>query len=276
MVALLEVFTQHIIVKSGEEAPILTSATISDSTAATGNFQKIGLHVENRNHQAISGAKVSFQLAKDTSKIFRTVITNRAGNCQILISKDNVDSYSDLILAKIEYKNDKKDEYIFLPVKEHPRITFFPEGGYLVNNVPSKVGWEVTAIGDVPLQTSALLYANGKIIDTITTDRLGLGAFPILPINNTVYSVKLIGPFGDTSYQLPRALNNTPVLSIKNAVVNDTLNLKVSSATRQSITVLVHNYKQIFYATPVKITNNGRILNFVLKDVPRGLAEVTV
>ena len=73
--------------------------------------------------------------------------------------------------VQVQYKAENKDIGINLPAKEKSvSVNFYPEGGNLVNGISSTVGWEVKSAAGAPLWVNALLYENGKVIDTISTN----------------------------------------------------------------------------------------------------------
>jgi hypothetical protein len=177
--------------------------------------------------------------------------------------------------VQLQYKGDIKELSIALPITPRPAIvSFYPEGGNMVNNIQSVIGWEVKNTAGKPLGTSALLYRDKKVIDTIKTNSYGLGSFQLRTEPGISYFVKLYKQ--DSLYKLPPALAHGPAISLPKALVNDTLIVNIKSIQHEKLYLVGHNYKQTFFITPVIMSGPDKKIKLIIKDIPKGLTQLTL
>ncbi len=139
------------------------------------------------------------------------------------------------------------------------------------------VGWEAKVGDRSPLKTTAILFKDNYPVDTIETDSYGMGRFKLIPLIGSIYTVKLASKdFRDTVFKLPDILSKGPAITIANALANDTLKIRLTSKFPTTATVLVHDYRQLFYSFQTEPTVTGKNILIVLKNVPKGLATVTL
>ncbi|RZL18358.1 MAG: hypothetical protein EOO96_27545 [Pedobacter sp.] len=130
-------------------------------------------------------------------------------------------------------------------------VKFYPEGGNLVNGLPSTVAWEVKDQQNRPVAVKAFLYQNEKAIDTIETSSYGIGKFRMLPHTGLNYTLKLIhDKLVDSTYKLPNAIENGLVLTLTEAVVKDTLRVNLKTNLTQQIFIRLHNFRESFLNIP--------------------------
>ena len=122
-----------------------------------------------------------------------------------------------------------------------------------------------------------MLYKDNTPVDTIETDGYGLGKFRLVPLQGSLYYVRLLGKsFGDSVYRLPPIIARSAVVTLSKAIADDTLKVKLTSKYPETVTVMVHNYRQVFYTFKVETNAAGRMVSIDLKPIPKGLATVTV
>ncbi|RZK39756.1 MAG: hypothetical protein EOO90_17420 [Pedobacter sp.] len=159
-------------------------------------------------------------------------------------------------------------------------IRFYPEGGDLVEDLMSRVSYEALFADGRPSTVKLQLLDNGVVKDTLTTDSAGAGVFVIIPKRNHVYSLRPIGTTNQASqklYELPPALTKGMVLSLHNAVANDTLSVtiqsSVDSAVYLSIINLLSNDAQI---SPLINLSNANKIQIPLNNIYKGLNTLTI
>ena len=159
------------------------------------------------------------------------------------------------------------------------RVKFFPEGGHLVNGLPSIIGWEATTADGTPVALTATLYENGTAIDTLETNEVGTGVFHLTPSSDANY--RLIVKAGlflprDTGFTLPAVAQKGIVLHMDNAVADDTLRFDLLGNIPQQVKVLVHNYREAFASFETTAIPKGKPVGIALKALPKGIATLTV
>jgi hypothetical protein len=272
------VFIQPVTVKGTSQLSYTASLLLKDTdriAPATG--RKVLLVAEAPGAGLISGAKVSYYLGDKTNPIMAgTVKTDAAGQYLFTIPTKGITLANNVLQVKVSYGGEVKDIKLALPVQKNvPVVKFYPEGGNLSDGITSVVGWEVKNREGSYYAAKGTLYKDDKPVDTVSTNVYGMGKFSLQSNQESHYYVKLADN-PDSAYNLPKILSNSPVVTIVNSIVNDTLRLVVKNKLPAKFYVLVHNYQQTFASFPVQADAGGKTINVNLKDVPRGLAEVTI
>ncbi len=214
-----------------------------------------------------------------------TSITDKNGLCLLSLKAVGYTAgTSAIICAKIKYKG----EFLFLEKMMEPEVPstmlglhFFPEGGYLINQLPCRVGVESITDNGEPLAAKEVLYKNSIAIDTITTDAQGLGAFVLIPDINAVYSVKVLqAPPGVTlrtqGYALPKILPTGVAIHLPSAIANDRVSFQIYSRGHKQIKMMVHNFQQVFEVDSFPPGPGIRNVLLLLDKLPKGIAAITL
>ena len=198
---------------------------------------------------------------------------------QLLI---NLPSQNNLIDPNlyVNLKTAKETSLISMAIpqpKSKAVVKFYPEGGNLVQDVYSNVGWEVKDQQKMPVALKAFLYKNDAVIDTIETSSYGIGNFKLLAEKNAKYTVKLEhNGLLDSTYLLPKALTDGLALSIIEAVAKDTLKITIRANKPHNLTIRVHNFRESFLNFPLDMVYNNRTIKIPLTSVPKGLATILI
>ena len=127
------------------------------------------------------------------------------------------------------------------------------------------------------MAVSGLVYQDKNIIDTIKTNGYGMGKFTLTPVAGSNYYVRLYAVNKqDTLYKLPTALTQGPVITLQQAVVNDTLMVTIHDEQHKKLYLIGHNYKQLLFAMPVIMAAPNKKLRIIIKKIPKGLTQLTV
>jgi len=272
------VFIQPVTIKSEDQQRYTASLNPIDTSLAAAQ-QKVMLLVGfTGGGPPPSSVPATYYVGNIARPVLTGFIKTKAGQYVFNIPSKLLSQGNNTLHVQIQYKGEDKELSLALPAVQKPAIVgFYPEGGNLVNNIQSIIGWEVKSAAGEPLQVNALLYENKKAIDTITTNSYGLGKFNITPKAGSSYAVKLYGiNKQDTLYQLPVSITQGPAISLPQAVVNDTLTVSIKDNRNEKLYLIGHNYKQLLFATPVNMTVNSKRIKFIIKDIPKGLAQLTL
>lgn len=182
-----------------------------------------------------------------------------------------------------EYKKELINFRLDLSMKERPQvkyksvdISFFPEGGNLVQGVWSKVAFRVRAekepFPDIKLKVYS---ANDKLIDTCSVMHDGMGWFRYCPSKKNGY-VRFMYKGKNYKFDLPNCAEKGVCMSLTPAV-NDTLAVSLhrdSEARVDTFTVGIIAGCRPYQALNV-ITNDKKVnLEFPLADIPGGVAQL--
>jgi len=274
------VFTQPITVKNTNEISYKATLLLEDtSKIAPEAGRKVLLVTNAAGMKLVSGATVKYYLGdKQHPIIAGTVKTDAAGQYLFTIPAKDITLGNNVLQAQITYNKETQIVKLALPVQQNiPVVRFYPEGGNLADGIASIVGWEVKNNEGVPYALRGVLFKDGQPIDTLITNSYGIGKFALLPQRQSRYYVKLIlADNPDSVYNLPKILINQPVITMANAVADDTLRFTIKSKLPATYYVLVHNYKQTFFSFPVQVAAGERKVKILLTGVPKGLAEITI
>ncbi len=272
-----DIFIQPITIKEQPSRTFFASLKLLDTTKTPdSDGQKVVLKMENLAHQPIAGATVSWIIGDmEDRKFWGTVKTDKDGKYVFSIPRNQIIKGKNVLNVSAIFLSDVRNIKIVLPiVARQLNVKFYPEGGELVNGIQSFVGWETKTANGAPLKIKGVLYKDEQAVDTILTDQYGMGKFKFTPAVRSAYTVKIIND--DSNYVLPRILPTGAVLSLKKAVLNDSLQMTLISNCPQKYLVVVHNYKQVFYSFPIEGDATGKLINVNLQDLPKGLSAVTV
>jgi len=268
-----DIFVQHITLANTNELTFKVSLSLDTINVDSAN-RKIILDVLTKYGRPVADAKVNYIIGK----INGNAQTDNEGKCFIISPICEINADNSILKAKIQYNKDEQNINLAIPFENNQvNVKFYPEGGYLIHATASWVGWEVKTGDGTPLKVKGILYKDDLPVDTIETDSYGMGRFKMIPMNGSLYKVKLLlKRFNATVYKLPTIIPKGAAISITDALANDTLKIKLTSKYSKAVTVLVHNYRQIFYSFPVRATAVGKVVLIDLKNVPKGLATITV
>lgn len=157
-------------------------------------------------------------------------------------------------------------------------VQFFPEGGYLVSGLESKVGFK--AINDLGLgiDIEGNIFDNKKkIVSTFNSRHLGMGTLGFTPEDGKKYVAEIQTADGkDHRFDLPEALESGYVLSVVENRDNQ-LKLRISSTLPDPmVMVACHMRGEVIYRGQVRLANGSRTIDVPMNDVPSGILHITL
>jgi hypothetical protein len=270
------IFTQQVTIKTGHEQTFNASLNPLD-TGATAANQKVMLLVNFMNEKSPpSSVPVTYYVGDSRKPVTTGAVKTALGQYIFNIPSNLLSAGNNTLNVQVKFKTEVQDLSMALPVlPQPPQVNFYPEGGNLLNGVVNIVGLEAKTAGGAPLGTEAALYEDEQVISTAITNGNGLGKFAIIPKQGKKYRVQLNAGNINKIYSLPDAVNG-PGLSVKRAIVNDTLLVDVyNNDPLRKLYLVGHNYQRSFFETPVGSSLNKR-LKIILTDVPRGIMQLTL
>jgi hypothetical protein len=267
------VFAQSITLKTNIQPPLKANIKLSESEV-TGQKNQVLISVTSKDDRfLIKPTKISYVYG-NTKKIAKTDVSG-----QLLVElPPQANSLDPNLYMKLV--NEKDSAFLSLTIPQKKRtaiVSFYPEGGNMVSGLPATIGWEVKDRQQMPIALKAHLFKNNNPIDTIETNSYGIGKFRIVPDTKSVYSIKLLhSGLADSIYLLPKALDKGVVMTVSNAIVQDTVNLIFKTNSHRRFTLLVHNYKEDFVNIPFDMEYNNKSIKIPLNDVPKGLLTITL
>ena len=177
------------------------------------------------------------------------------------------------VLAQDKIDPNKK---VLIPVRiNRPQdvdVQFMPEGGALVEGLPSHIGFKVVGEDGKGIDVDGTVTDNnGNTMAEIKTTHNGMGTFDLSPQPATVYTAKVNLPGGGTkSVQLPVVLKTGSILKVKNILGRDTMTVSVlNTAEKDTLAryyLLGISRGVVCYGAVLRFQNN-----FVITHVPKSL-----
>ncbi|RZJ90861.1 MAG: hypothetical protein EOO20_06890 [Chryseobacterium sp.] len=266
-------FRQPLLIKSNFDAPYIATLKLMELESAGTNHHVL-LAVTTRDARFLpTPVDVTYRYGKTSRK----AKTNRSGELLFELS-EQPDLSDHNVYVKLNYGKDSTFLNLPIPVKiKRAHVKFYPEGGQLIDDVPTTVAWEVKDQQLATITLKAKLYENDSIIDTIETNAYGIGKFRLRPVKNAVYSVKLIhSAFADSTYTLPKILADGVGISIANAAVKDTLRVILQSSTPQKVKFVLSNANELFPGTEIQLGSSRRLIKLPLSELTTGLHQITI
>lgn len=154
-------------------------------------------------------------------------------------------------------------------------VKFYPEGGDLIQDIASKVAFEITGVKDEQLPISGKIFdAEQNEVATFTTQHESRGVFAMLP-SNTSYYAELDG--SDGKFQLPEIKTEGVTLSINNEASEFmSVAIKAAKPSAEKYYLMVHTRGYVTYASEVTIRNPKNLLKVDKSNLPNGVSHVTV
>ena len=195
---------------------------------------------------------------------------------QLFFTKDiTIINSSDALKAFADSINDKRNI---------PEISFYPEGGSLVDNVTSRVAFKAVDVYGYAKNISGKIYSSeGELAGEFKSGHKGMGSFSLTPVSGLKYFAFIQTLGGDSlKYELPKSFSSGVVLAISdNRKKELVISLRTNSQTLPSI--LDHDLSLVVSArnTPLKtysfrMKSMNSFFNLPTEDIPDGIAMLTL
>jgi hypothetical protein len=163
-------------------------------------------------------------------------------------------------------------------------ISFFPEGGSLVNNVTSTVAFKaVNALGKGCDVTGELYASSGKMILAFKSTHLGMGSFEIRPVSGFQYYAIIKNHFRSAiKVNLPESfpegftLSARKIFEKKLLLSINTNQVTFASIMDRDLEILLSSRKLISKTTKIKITSLENKFILPMDDFPDGIIRITL
>jgi hypothetical protein len=171
---------------------------------------------------------------------------------------------------------------IYSQVNPKKTITFFPEGGNLVEGVMSIVAFKTNdEFGNGLTSTASVISSKGDTVTTFKSTDAGMGIFAFTPLANEKYRV--VGAYATVKFstELPVALKTGLVLH----VITDSTTIKVAINTNEAsfidlqnkpVSIVIKHSGDNVYTGTVNLTKPNLAISIPTKDLPVGLAVLTL
>ncbi|OXA86033.1 hypothetical protein SAMN06265346_104239 [Flavobacterium hercynium] len=182
-------------------------------------------------------------------------------------------------LKKLEVLKSISRKEIFKPVKKDITLHFnvFPEGGKLVHGIENTLAFKAVDSNGLPIDVSGSLYENNKPLLDLKSIHAGMGSFVFTPDADKKYHILLTSPASGGKFSLGEIYRSGKTLQLAGQT-KETLIFKVSqsAALKEETVYLRTQVRGIVYSIAVGLLKKELIIKVPLKDIPQGIAEVTL
>lgn len=169
-------------------------------------------------------------------------------------------------------------------VRKKLEISFFPEGGSLVDNVQSIVGFKAVDAFGAGCDVSGILYSSaGQLVTTFKSDYKGMGSFAITPVLGVDYYAVVKNLDSDeVKSEFPRCFTTGLVLNISKNQTNElevmvrTNTGTLASLPDQDLSLTVSAHEVVYKTVKFRIKSCNNSLNLSTDDLPDGIVTLTI
>jgi hypothetical protein len=182
-----------------------------------------------------------------------------------------------IINYRLETKNEEFTKSIVLD-NEYGSLRFFPEGGSLVEDLQSVVGFKYLDFRGKGAEVQGIIEDNySNVVAEFKSNVLGMGKVILTPKAGQTYYAHLTTKIGNTfKYELPKAKKVGQVLSLAHRDSSKVLRIWNKESNRDSLFVkLFHRGKNLFFLK-ARFRNGMFSHKFKCKDLPHGVIGLTV
>jgi len=182
-------------------------------------------------------------------------------------------------LKKITIVKTINSKAVVNPVEKDSIVHFstFPEGGKLVSGIQSNLAFKAVNSKGFPVDISGTLFENNIPLLNFKSSHAGMGVFAFTPDNSKKYHIQLTEPKLKTNFDIGGIESNGKVLSLlRNNKEALTFKITQGNNSKTEKVYLRLQVRGIVYSIATGVLNKELVIKIPLKDVPQGIAEVTL
>lgn len=183
--------------------------------------------------------------------------------------------------ATIANKKDNMKVIQLKPTSGQVDVQFFPEGGNLVENIPSRIGVKVVGSDGLGKDISlSIKDQNGVELSSIKTKQRGMGSFILNPLPGQSYVA--VATFADDSKKeipLPRALPDGYVLAVNNSdstKVSVKIMISGSLLGKGDVKLIAQQNNNVIYSTKASSERQVISTSFPKEKIRSGILRLTL
>ena len=189
--------------------------------------------------KVLSGVKVRYTFSGPDGKIRKdgNIRTGLSGEVEIPVPGKMEEIPNGFLRVDFEDKTYIYKNLYYLPREGRDySVTFFPEGGNLIDNVPCRIAFKAqseTGFGqDI---RGYVANSSGDSIAPIETEHDGMGSFDLLPSSAEQYTVHTVSPEGEKkTFPLPAVESEGVSLRLDNDVAAQKLHYRIDGQGNQA------------------------------------------
>jgi hypothetical protein len=161
-------------------------------------------------------------------------------------------------------------------------LTFFPEGGNLVNGLVSKVAFKANNQWGIPVAVSGVVQgSDGNIVDSLTTEHDGMGSLFVKPVPGVTYTATWMDGSGKTFHtDLPAAAPSGASLQVQPHADQSMVIVRRTAdapAELKTLHLLVHISQHLVYEAKLALDDKTEVaVQVPTATLPTGVLQFTL
>lgn len=263
---------------------VFTKTEYTYSKQNTADQVSARIQFRDKEGKPYAGQEVSYEVQLSFRSIAKSrAVTNDQGEVTINFLNTQPSLYKSGKIVATMTLPDKKKVTKQIPVKATSGsvdVQFFPEGGNLVENLPSKIAVKaVNASGLGEDITGTILDETGQEVNRFETKHLGMGNFILNPQPGKTYTARI--KFRDGSenvVNLPRAAASGFVIAVNSAAENVVSKIMMSPDLIGSgeLKLVAQNNGNIYFVSRAEAKKQLISTTIPKKDLPTGIIQFTL
>ncbi|RYZ99171.1 MAG: TonB-dependent receptor, partial [Sphingobacteriaceae bacterium] len=237
------------------------------------------------NGQPYAAKEVSYQVQADAHNITKGKgVTDDKGNLAITFTNNVSGLFSSgrlVTVISIEEKEKITKTVLIKALSGKVDVQFFPEGGYLVNGIGSKVAFKATGADGLGKDIKGIVKdEQGNTVTAFSSQHLGMGVFTLVPQMGKTYKATISYPDGSENViDMPVAKTSGYVLRIDNSNTTAViLRLSITDTVTNSspVTIVAQSGGKLLFAAKSKAGKSGFVTSVPKSRFPSGIVQFTI
>ena len=281
-------FNRTITIGSNTSGIVVPRITFKNSISEKVDKINAEIVYKDENGAPYVNKKVNWKAVNDDGTISKGKgETNQNGVVSISFTSEKPGELnSSSISADLETEDKKTITKIF-PIQLTPPgidAQFFPEGGYLINGIRSRVAFKAIKPDGLGIDSKGTVVDNnGTVVANFDSQHLGMGVFVLTPENGKTYKTNFIFTDGSqSSFDLPNVRVDGINLSVNNSA-KDSLGIKITTNDgffqknqNKTFYVMAQCNGVVCYAAQTVLKNTTYTAVVPKNKFPTGILQITV
>jgi len=235
----------------------------------------------------LADKRVSWELMRGTATLLKgRGTTDKNGYLQVSLSNEQQKALQEGVLnASISLDNNRsvRTSYALRSAFQTPDLQFFPEGGYLIADIPSVVAFKAVGGDGLGINlTGKVVDQSGQEVTSLKTQHMGMGTFHLTPKTDVVYTAKVTVHGREFSYPLPKvrpfgtslAINAADSTNIAVDIVSNDIYLQKNQS--KVFSLVAQSGGVIYYAAQTPLNNRVIHATVPKSKFPSGITVFTL
>ncbi|MCL2098715.1 MAG: TonB-dependent receptor plug domain-containing protein, partial [Bacteroidales bacterium] len=274
-----DAYTKELFVQKAQMPLLLMNLDFDRKAYSAGDEIKANLEVKTQQNEPLSNYPISYVVNVEGKNVHTAnARTDRNGKIALTaILPQTIHSADGILNVMINYEGSTEAVSRSIPlVLNSLNLQFFPEGGYLVENVEGNLAFKITNEFGKPADAEGEIRdSSDKLIVRFRSEWMGLGSVDFTPQQGEKYYAVITSPQGITQrYNLPKALKTAYSMRVSNHN-KSTLKLIVHTPHREPYFVTITSGETLITQDFTGAETLGQHLIDV-SSLPFGIARVTL